>query len=104
MASLMTITRGESAHTGSRLLQTDDLRNRQGEPFPIGGLLFQMPPADARERVEFGAAPQLARFPFSRDPAFLLQLVQCRVERSIADLENIARNLLQPLADGPTVE
>jgi hypothetical protein len=70
----------------------------------MGGLFLQMPPPDASQRVELGAASEFARLPLRRDPAFLLQLVQGRIERPIADLENIAGNLLQTLADRPAVK
>src|SRR5438105_3219151 len=63
-----------------------------------------MPAAEARERIKFRAAAEFAGLPFGRDPAFLLELVQRRVERSVADLQHVARDLLQALADGPAVE
>src|SRR5207247_9191920 len=59
--------------------------------------------ARSRQRVVLGAAPELARLPFRRNPAGQLELVQSGIQRSIADLQFIARDLLESLADRPTV-
>lgn len=91
-------------HRESGLLQTDDVRDRGRETFPIGGFLLQAPPTGTSERVELGAASEFARLPLGRDPTFLFELVQRRIERSIADLKNIARDLIQTLAHGPPVK
>ena len=48
--------------------------------------------AEARERVELGAPVVLRLLPLGRDPAFLLQLVQGRVERAFADLQHVSRD------------
>src|SRR5262245_15088062 len=70
----------------------------------MGALFLQAPPPDASQRVELGPASEFARFPFRRDPALLLQLVQGRIKRSIANLEHSARDLLQTLAHSPAVK
>jgi hypothetical protein len=42
--------------------------------------------------------------PFRGDPSFLLELVQRRIKRAITHLKDVAGDLFQPLADGPSVE
>ena len=75
-----------------------------GEPCPDLGLFLELPPPQSRERVELGAAIILRRLPLRFDPALLLELVQGRVERTVAHLQDLARDLLEPLADRPAVE
>jgi hypothetical protein len=54
-------------------------------------------PADGCERVEPGPEFRLPGLPLSSNQAFLLQLVQDRVRRPSAYVENIAGNLTQTL-------
>ena len=54
--------------------------------------------------IELGTPVILALFPFCANPALLLELVQGRVERSVANLQYIARNLCQAQADRPAVQ
>src|SRR3979411_2796859 len=56
--------------------------------------------AKARQRIKLRPPVVLAGIPFRGDPALLLQFVQRRIQRSIADLENVSGNLFQSLADG----
>src|SRR5215831_10696712 len=87
----------------SRLRQIHDLHDRRGESLPVGGFLFEFAAAEARQRVILGPTVVLTRSPFGFNPAFLFQLVQSRIQRSVADLKNLSRYLLQPLADRPPV-
>src|SRR6185312_12816340 len=74
------------------------------EPVPVCRFLFELPAAEPGEGIELGTAVVLARSPFGGDPAFLLELVQSRIERSVTDLKHLAGNLLETLADGPAVQ
>src|SRR6202041_383331 len=60
--------------------------------------------AGTRERIELRAAIVLGDFPLGGNPAFLFELVQCGIERAVADLQNVAGDLLQAQADGEAVE
>src|SRR5262249_9319965 len=88
----------------SGFLQLDDLGDSRREPVPVGSFFFQLAAAQPGQRIEFGATIVLTGPPLGRDPSFLLQLVECRVQRSVADLQYFAGHLLQPLADGPAVK
>src|SRR5205085_3269141 len=55
-------------------------------------------------RVELRATVVLRLLPLGLDPAFLLQLVQGRVERSLAHLQHVSGKRLQPKADGPPMQ
>ena len=55
------------------------------------------------ERVELCAAIVFAGLPLRGDPALLFELVQGGVEGAVADLQDVAGDLLQTLADGPAV-
>jgi hypothetical protein len=71
---------------------------------PIGRLSFQVTPARPREGVDLGTTLVLSDYPFSRDPALLLQLVQRGIQRTIAHLECLVRHLVEALTDGPPIE
>src|SRR5579872_916739 len=75
-----------------------------GNAVPVGRLFFELPPPQARQRIEFRATVVFARLPLRPDPTALFQLVQRRVERTVADAQHIAGNLLQTLADGPSIQ
>src|SRR5215469_4164423 len=70
------------APRGSRLIKVDNPRNRARKPAPVVCLFFELSP------------PILGRFPLGCDPTLLLQLVQIRVQRSIAHLQYVPRHLL----------
>ena len=50
-------------------------------------------------RVVLRVAAGLRQAPFGGEQAAVVQPVQGRIERSLADLDDIARDLLQPLGD-----
>ena len=56
------------------------------------------------ERVELGAAAGFGGLPFGRDPARLFELVQGGVQRAVADLQDVAGDLLEALGYGPGVQ
>src|SRR6266849_5335883 len=66
-------------------------------------LHFELPPPASREFVIF-RAPVVLRCPPARfDPATALQPVQRGVQRTLLNLQCIARNLLDSLGDGPAM-
>src|SRR5690606_41731269 len=88
---------------GSSLLQGEDMRDGLRQPVPVLGFLAESFPAEPRERVEFGSAIVLGLAPLRADPAPLLELVQRRIQRSVADLKHVARKHLEPPTDRPAV-
>src|SRR5207253_10534298 len=85
------------------LAESNDLRNRAGQPFPVGGLAVQCPAAGACERIELGTPAVFRYLPLRFDPAFLFELVERGIKGPIANLEDFSRNLFQALADRPGV-
>src|SRR5205807_5515937 len=71
-------------------------------PISMRGLSRQHLASDRCQRIEFRAPVCLRGSPLGGDPALLLELVQSRIERAFADLQHIAGDLLQTLADSPT--
>src|SRR5262249_33057469 len=66
----------------SGLRELDDVRDGGGEPPPVRRLGLELPPPEARDRVELRAPVVLGLLPLGPDPALLLELVERRVERS----------------------
>src|SRR3954462_2409722 len=56
------------------------------------------------EVVILGAAAQLRNFPLGLDPALVLETMEGRIERALVDLQDVSRNLLDALGDGPAVQ
>jgi hypothetical protein len=88
----------------SGLFEFHDVGNGCGEAAPVGGFFFEMFSAEPRERIELGAPIIFSWFPFGSDPPFLLELVKGGIERAVADLENIAGDLFEALADGVAIQ
>jgi hypothetical protein len=80
------------------------VRDGGGEAVPVGGFVIELLTAETSEGVELGATIVFAGLPFGRDPAFLLEFVKSGIERTVADLEDVAGDLREALADGPAVE
>src|SRR5215813_9588430 len=81
---------------GGRLgfLKLNNPRNGTRKPAPVICFSFELSPPEPCQRIVFRPPSVLGRFPFGGDPTLLLQLVQGRVERSVAHLQNIAGHLL----------
>src|SRR5262245_14793434 len=88
----------------SHLLQGEDACDGRRQSPPLVGFLLQIPAASAGERIELCAASQFAGLPFGGDPAGQFELVERGVERAVADLQVVVRDLFEPLADGPAVQ
>src|ERR1700722_10849005 len=86
------------------LAQFHDQADSARQPLPARRLFLQLFSAQSCQGVEFCSSAELTGFPFGRDPAFLLQLVQRGIERAIADLQYLAGDLRQALTDSPTVQ
>jgi hypothetical protein len=90
--------------TWLRLFQFHDIGNGNREAAPVGRFFFEMLSSEPSERIEFGAPIILGGFPFGGYPALLLELVQGGIERAVADLQHISRNLFETKANGIAVE
>jgi hypothetical protein len=88
----------------SGFLEFNDMRNGRSQAMPILRFFVELTPAEPGERIEFGAAIIFRGFPGGFDPALLFQLVQRGIQRAVTHLQNISRNLLQPLANGEAIE
>src|SRR5262245_25256870 len=80
-----------------------DLRNRQSKPIPalfFSGKLFS---PYSGKRVELGPASRLGHPPLGTDPAALLNPIDCRVKRSLLDLEQFIRQLPNSLDNAVAV-
>src|SRR6202011_5280999 len=88
----------------SQPLEREHPRDRTRDPLPIRGFLVEAFLSEARQRVELCAPIVLAGAPLAPDPACLLEFVESRVERTVADLQDVVGYLRQALADRPPVE
>jgi hypothetical protein len=75
----------------------EDEPDRVRETIPRRLLDLELLLARPRERVELGLASRFRLPPLGFEPAFLLEPVQRRVQRSLIDLDGLARDLLEPL-------
>src|ERR1700730_456432 len=71
---------------------------------PVRCLRVEFLLAQSRERIKLCAPVIFGLLPLGRDPAFLLQLVQRRIEGSFAYLQHIPGDGPQTQADGPPVQ
>jgi len=80
------------------------MRDGARKSVPVGSLFLELLAAKPRERIILCTPVVLTGFPLGCNPALLLQLVQRRVQGTIAHLQYIARNLFQALANSPAVQ
>src|SRR5262245_57921847 len=85
-------------------LRSEKARDRAGATIPICRLTVELPSAGAGQRVVLRPPRARRRAPFGVDCAGALEPLQCREQRSGVDLEDAARDLLDPLADAEAVE
>src|SRR5438445_13008252 len=78
----------------SRLFQFNNSRNGARKPAPVVCFFFELPTPEPCQRIVFRPPSILGRFPLRRDPTLLFQLVQSRVQRSVANLQHVAGHLL----------
>src|SRR6185437_13129068 len=86
-----------------KVLKAQQRRDGAGETIPIACFDLELLAAGASERIELGAAIVLARPPLRGDPPLLLELVQRGIERAVADLEDVGRQLFELLPDRPAI-
>src|SRR5713101_7701345 len=87
----------------SSLLESDNMGDGGREALPVRCLRFELFPTQARQRIKFRAPVILGLLPLGGDPAFLLQLVQCWIKGSFADLQHVSGDGFQAETDGPAV-
>src|SRR5207302_3189494 len=87
---------------GTLLFQkTADHCDRTRPTLGFGGELF---PAGASDRVELGAAVVLAGAPLARNPSFLLEPQERRINRALVERERSLCDLLDAPGDGVSVQ
>src|SRR5439155_15499871 len=91
--------RRRSATVMSRQLQNAVDRERQA--LPAVGFELELFAAARGQPVETRALAEIRRAPLGVDPAFVLEPVERRIERSLIDFEDRPRNLFDPFGDGP---
>src|SRR5436190_4286361 len=78
-------------------------RDGAGAAVPVGGRDLELPPAPARQRVDAGATRIFGLAPLGVDEAAALEALQRRQQRTGVDLEDAARDLLDPPRDPEAV-
>src|SRR5262245_48348884 len=84
--------------------RAEDQGNPLRQPFPVGAFILKLPAPCARQTIELRVASCLRGFPLRLQPSASLEAVKSRIERSLLDLQDIFRDLLQPLRNGVAVE
>jgi hypothetical protein len=82
---------------------TEDPVDGTHQLVPAGGLRLELLAALRGQAVVAGAAVVLGGAPEARDPAAVLEPVQRGIERSVLDLKNIFRTVLDRVGDGVPV-
>src|SRR5487761_1138991 len=81
------------------LLGREELAEDRRCLLPIARFLLQLPPARARQLVELGLAVVLRNTPLGHNRAFLLQLEQRGIKRSVIQGKKVSAGLLNPASD-----
>src|SRR5580704_5738287 len=97
-------TRNQRFRLLTSRLQRQHAHDGCGDTIPVRHFLVQLLLAGPCQRIELCSAIVLSRAPLTFDPAFLFELVECRIKRTVAHLQNIVGHLQQPLPDRPAVE
>src|SRR5690242_16053160 len=87
----------------SRLLESEYSGDRAGESNPGFGFRPKVAAPGAGERIELGAAIVLRASPLGRDQAIVLELVERRIQRSVAHLQRVGGDVTEAMADRPSV-
>src|SRR5258708_2051167 len=87
----------------SWLHAVDDEVDCGGEPGPVFPLAIELRASGCSKRIELGGAASLGFAPFPANPPLLLKAVKRGVERTLLDLQNFIRYLLDALGDGPAM-
>src|SRR6185369_14823859 len=83
--------------------QFHDAADGGGEAGPLLGFVVQLLPAGRGEVIKAGTPAEFGDTPFSLDPALMLEAMQGGVERALVDPQDVLRDLLDALGDGPAV-
>src|SRR5258708_15952907 len=92
----------ECAHH-RRLPREDSVHRRRKQP-PLGLFGGEVLFALGGQGVELRAAAFVADAPVGLDPTSLLEAIERGIEATLADLENVGRELSDALRDAPAVE
>jgi hypothetical protein len=68
-------------------------RHRRGDALPVLGLLFNLLPPVARQRVESGAASGFRDAPFAFYPSTLFQAKEGRIDRPLIETDRVLADL-----------
>ena len=71
---------------------------------PTGRLRCSVAFGQFGQRIDFGRRLFCRRFPLRTDPAFLFELVQSRVERTVAHLQNTIGDMAEPATNREAVQ
>src|SRR4029077_20624000 len=88
---------------GACLRALDQQLHGRREALPGFQLALQLLPPLARDRVELRVAPQVRRLPFRANPSLLLEAMERRIERALADRQRVVRQQLNALGEAPAV-
>ena len=80
--------------------QRDGIR----QPLPVRSFAFQLLAARARELVELCLSTGVGAAPLSLQPAAFFEPVQRWIERSLLNVQRVARHLFQPLRNRVAVQ
>ena len=89
-------------HTDLLLNVLEDQVDGAGEAGPVVQFRFEAPAACGRERIKARLAIVLRGSPLGANPALVFQAVECRIERSLADLEHVRRKPARCAARWPS--
>src|SRR5262245_37341289 len=74
------------------------------QALPAGLFPFQVLATGSGQAIETGPTIVVGHPPRGRDPTVTFQTLQGRIQRALLQLEDIVRQLLDPLGDGPSVQ
>src|SRR6266498_364466 len=77
--------------------------NRSRKPRPAIFLHRELSPSGTRQGVELGLTPCFRLLPLGLQPSLLFQSVEGGIKRTLIDLNDGFRNLLEPLRDAVAV-
>src|SRR5580765_1587409 len=77
--------------------------NRRRESLPLRRLRLERRAAGLRQLVELRVSPRIRLTPLRRDEPLLLEAMQRRIQRTLRDLQDILRHLLDALRDRPAM-
>lgn len=74
------------------------------EPVPAIKFTLELFPTRARQCIDLRRAPKIGILPLGAKPALLFESMERRVQRTLADRENVAGKHLNALRDSPAMK